>query len=658
MGFQYNGDDLLRVTDSLRNAMHSWDNLLDEARKTMDDAYNDEAWAGKAAERFKNYYQDIHGCFLTLFFSLTDLYRERCKGYAADYLGVDSYDHAVIYTDELQNIVHDAEKRISEAETIHNAVRGQIGNISDIVHIYYTEPGVVKKLTSIKNNASKLKTAVDNEESKFTSSGFEEIQKMLDSMRKLIDDGNTVTVSSDCRSIAYDRTQFVETFRTVSEAYQAQKTYKDVHKTEFEKNQEVLDAAIARREEELKARQAAAFGLTLAIGIVGAIVTVATAGAAGPAVAIAIGATVGAVSSAANSVINQSVGDIYGGGLDRVNWGDVGKEAVIGGITGAITSAVGLGSAKAVASSTKIASPVVRVGAKVAIKTGEAVVTGAANRFVGTSIREGSLEAGWNDATDGKKILVDAASTATSTLIGEGLDGMTGDKTWLGKKADASKVWDYGQDIVKDEITDASERFVGTYIESDGDVNAALKDAGDVKEMGKTAVKTATGKATGDYVANARKEFDATRRDQLSDYEKGARDRKIERMRNMAKDPEFKEQQNIKADRAAEAKYEQKYNEGRKAGTIKESTSKEAYKNRYSGREAEKSKNYHSYYEAARKSDDKTVSKSYEGMMKKQAGNLYDRADDLLSGSGYDDHSGEDSLTRQEDVDHLLNLGN
>ena len=292
MGFQYNGDDLLRVSDSLRNAMHSWDKMLDEARKTMDDAYNDEAWAGKAAERFKNYYQDIHGCFLTIFFSLTELYREKCKGYVAEYLGVDSNDSAVIYTDELQDIINDAEKRITEATAIHNAVQGQINNISDIVGIRYTEPGVIKKLNSIKNNASKLKQAVDNEESKFVSNGFAEIQEMLDSLKALIGDGKSVTVSSDCRSIAYDRTKYAETFQKVSTAYQSQKAYKDAHKTEFEKNQKVLDAAIARREEELKKRQAAAFGLTLVIGIVGAVVTVATAGAAGPAVAIAIGATI------------------------------------------------------------------------------------------------------------------------------------------------------------------------------------------------------------------------------------------------------------------------------------------------------------------------------------------------------------------------------
>ncbi len=654
MHIRYKGDDLLKASDMLKSGAITWFDLVYTAYQAMETAYNDETWEGQAADRFKSYYSDIHGSFAVVYQQLTDLFTKKCTAYVTEYLRVDSDNHAVIDTDELADIITHIVFRIQGASAVHNAVSTQVSNVSDITGIYYTEPGVVKTLGDMKTKVSDFQQAVWDEETHFVSDGFPEMKELLESLKKLVEAGKAVKVSSDNRSIAYDPNALTDTFKDVAAAYESSQDYLDAHETDFAENEKILQKAIDERQEELNRRKALAIGVGIVVAAVGVVATVVTCGAAGPAVAIGIGAAVGAVSSAATSMANQNIGDIYGRG--KIDFGEVGKEAVIGGITGAVTSAVGLGSAKAVAATTRIANPVARVGAKAAIKTLESVGTGMINRGIETGIRKGSIKEGWNAATDLNKIAGDAAGAAVSSIVGDSVDGAYKKLGW-DKVAKDKKLVDMGTAALKDQLTDGSKRFAGTLAET-RDFSQAADKTFDLEAAGKTLVQTGASKATEYYVADKRQEFDSKRRDKLNDLEKAARDAKKTRMRNMAKNPEFKAEQNAKADRDAKDKYAQMYKDGVKSGNVNpEKTQKEHYVNRYYKHEADKSKNYSSYYKAARKADDKTVSKQYESMNKKTAAKTYEAIVNMGK-SDYEAPQGEEHNVRQEDIDNLLKYNN
>lgn len=654
MHIRYKGDDLLKASDMLKSGAITWFDLVYTAYQAMETAYNDETWEGQAADRFKSYYSDIHGSFAVVYQQLTDLFTKKCTAYVTEYLRVDSDNHAVIDTDELADIITHIVFRIQGASAVHNAVSTQVSNVSDITGIYYTEPGVVKTLGDMKTKVSNFQQSVWDEETHFVSDGFPEMKELLESLKKLVEAGKAVKVSSDNRSIAYDPNALTDTFKDVAAAYESSQDYLDAHETDFAENEKILQKAIDERQEELNRRKALAIGVGIVVAAVGVVATVVTCGAAGPAVAIGIGAAVGAVSSAATSMANQNIGDIYGRG--KIDFGEVGKEAVIGGITGAVTSAVGLGSAKAVAATTRIANPVARVGAKAAIKTLESVGTGMINRGIETGIRKGSIKEGWNAAIDGKKIAGDAAGAAVSSIVGDSVDGAYKKLGW-DKVAKDKKIVDLGTAALKDQVTDGSKRFAKTLAET-GDLGEAADKTFDLEAAGKTLVQTGASKATEYYVANQREKFDNKNRQDMNKLERFEDLQKSKRVWRKSSNEEFRKETDAKNDRELTDKYTKMYNDRAKAGNPSKQT-KQHYVNRFVTTEGNKLKNDEStYFDAARKADDKTVSKQYESMNKNNAGKIYDATADWAKGSDYETPKGEDHKVRQEDIDNLLKYNN
>jgi len=111
--------------------------------------------------------------------------------------------------------------------------------------------------------------------------------------------------------------------------------------------------------------------LILTVVVIAAViaVTIATAGVGGVAAGILIGAALGAASSAALDVISQG----FANGFDNINWGSVGKAAVVGGILGGIGGGIG-GKMAAMAGKT-----VVSAGSKTAARTASSAGSKAGN---------------------------------------------------------------------------------------------------------------------------------------------------------------------------------------------------------------------------------------------------------------------------------------
>ena len=624
MGVVYKGDDLLRASDTLKSNVITWDNLVYAAYEAMRTAYQDDTWKGQAAERFKGYYEDIHASFAAVYFQLTEIFNKKCTAYVSEYLKVDTDNHAVIYTDELADVITHIVFRIQGVSGVHNAVSTQVSNVSDITSIYYADPGIVSWLGTMKGKVEKLQQAVWDEETNFVSDGFPRMKELLDSLRKLINGGNTVKVSSDNRTIAYDPNALQETFKDVAAAYESSQDYLDANAIKFAEDEKTLQNAIDQRQEELNRRKALAIGVGVVIGVIGVAVTVVTCGAAGPVATIAIGAAVGAVSGAATSVANQNVGDIYGRG--KISIKEVGKEAVIGGITGAVTSATGPGSAKAVAATANCAHP---VAAKVAIKAGESVVNGIVNRGVSTGIREENIGAGFKAAFDGNKILGDAAGSAASTLVGQGVDSLY-KKTGIDQKMKDSKVADYAGTIVKDQVTDASKRFTGTLAET-RDVKAAWDKTADLEAAGKTLTQSVVSKASENYITNRENKKDAA--GMSAEKQQAVKDKVLEDNKAIAS---------------------KRYDERVAKGSTP-SRSKNHYVNKYGGRHAKEDMKNPEIVDKARQDINKDIAKGGSGRAKGQAGKAYDNISGIAGEEEYQAPTRGDYDIKQEDKDNLLN---
>ena len=175
----------------------------------------------------------------------------------------------------------------------------------------------------------------------------------------------------------------------------------------------------ARRAEEAKWAKISLTGLVIVGGIVASVVT---GGAAAP---IVIGAISGAVMAGGNTVIDQYAE--HGWNTENWDYAEIGKDAFVGGVTGAATAWIGGTLTKGVtilASSTQWGSTLlnssnayVRVGTGAVIGSASEVVSGVGSRgtgaFITTMIEtDGDMGKSLSDAVeyafDGKEIAQDA----------------------------------------------------------------------------------------------------------------------------------------------------------------------------------------------------------------------------------------------------------
>lgn len=651
--FNYSGDDLLKYCHSAQGEIREYANSLKSLGTILEMAYCDDKWQGIAADRFKAYYQDIYGTMITMFGTTLGALDQKCSDYTGEYLRkVDSADHAVINTLDLESLAEHAMYKRDWASRINGAVQGQVSSVRDIVAIRYKEPGVKNTLESIRALACDTKDLVDAEEKSFSGTGFDEIENNIAAIKELLSAGESVNVSSDGRTLDYDPVKYQSAFKKSYEAYTAQQNYNNAHVKEFELNQQANKDALDRRQKELEERQRKAFGLKVVVGIVGAVVTVATAGAAGPVVAIAAGAAVGALSAGVDSYTSQMVGDIYGAG--DVSWGKVFGDAAIGGIKGAVTSCIGGAFAGGVAKAGKIASPVLRTGAKIGLKMAESTVSGVADRFI-----DGVAYGDWEGFLDWHQLAGDAASGLIGGVTGELADGVNG--TRFGKWLEKNKVGEYARDILEDQLNDGIERFGETYVKT-GDLDAAWDKATDGEEAAKSLVSTVTKKGTEDYVTYKREKIHNKDRSELNAFQKKERDYEKARVREKAYDKEFRAEQDAETDRSVPKDLGRRYDEGvrerKKSDKPEYKLSKEEYINKYENRELAKQKTTSAYFEKARKADGKSVSVNYENMNKNAGKGIVSQAFDTFGGDEFEAPEMGDSLVKEENVSNMERLAN
>ena len=234
--------------------------------------------------------------------------------------------------------------------------------------------------------------------------------------------------------------------------------------------------ALKRAEEQAKREKQAKWakiGLTGLVIVGGIAATLLTGGAAAP---ILIGAASGAIMAGGNTAIDQYAE--HGWEMGSWDYGAIGKDAFIGGVSGAATAWIGgnvtkyatsgLSNMKFVSAGLNSSSSFVRVGTGAFIGSTTEVVSGVATRgggeFISTMMETGNVSQSFKEsvktAFDGKQILKDVA-----------LGGAKG-----GKYALTAPV---GKKITQDNIDDL-EKFSESKPERNPDMKKWIKKGGEV----------------------------------------------------------------------------------------------------------------------------------------------------------------------------------
>ena len=508
MSVHYNGDELFSIAGDkgsfLSGYLPELQQLVYTAETGSKTAFMSDSWKGKAATKFQSYFSDIYGAILfTLFNDLFQRMYERMSSYTGGYINnIDSDTHAVIDSRELDRFQQVIAPLASATKNAHGTVTTNLQNVRHIVSIRYDDTTVPGNLSKIVKEVNTLLSDIDKFEKTYVGE-FGEIDGLIKSIRETINKAKTVVASADGKDIAYNPSDFQALFKNAYDAYEANQKYLSTNAERIESDKTAATAVVEKREKELEERKWIAFGLKVVVAVAAVAVTVATAGAAAP-VVVAIGAGVGAASGLANSVIDQAVvGDLSGGfSMDKVDWGEAGKEALIGGITGAVSAGFGAGT-KAITGTFKNAAPVAKFLGNVAVKGGMKVAEKQVNHMIEGTIRGGSLEAGFECVKE--NFGTDVAGEFTGAFLGESFGAVTEhfagkhnipDLDGYMKKHMGQKV---ARDLLENEIKDTGKDFVTGTVEGGSVVDGfskALDPTRRIQTAAESVTETGVGAAT------------------------------------------------------------------------------------------------------------------------------------------------------------------
>lgn len=418
----------------------AWKEQLDKVRETTEKLVQTRNMKGSTADHAKEYFSGIYGTVQSSINLLLATLSGNWGTYFSDYRSVDGNSAYVIPTAEVRAI-NDAQKKKRDSldfgkEFIDNEVRKTVSSVSDLVSISYRGmDDVFRAHDSLGKMLDDLVTAIEENE-RTHRNDFSEIDSILAELKNLLTE---MTGKDTVYKLQFSGSSFAqtETYQKLYNSYTKLANVYQKNANEYQKAQEIRQGYYEQlqAEEEERRRQAETVKkIALGLCIIGGIAaTVLTAGAASPVLVATIsGAATGAVMGAVNTAA-----DMYTvGGWDGIDWGNVGIEALKGGIVGAATGAVsgaaaqafsGIGSA-ALGKIPDTASVFVKGAAKVVVKGVEGgatkVLSGGVQDITngllhGESIGEAFEQAGSNM---GKNFVSGFTKSAVTAGVGDYLN--------------------------------------------------------------------------------------------------------------------------------------------------------------------------------------------------------------------------------------------
>lgn len=414
-------NELESLGKTINTSTNEWFGSLQSISNAVQTLAGSSNIHGQAADNVKSYLDVIHSSIIAAFGSILSAHAQNYLLYKTDYQSnVDSALHARILQDEISRIQEAVQKNKTSTQDVDITIKNAIADISDIIHLGFPGSGAVE---SIEGDIIKDITELDNNivavENRHYRSDFTETTQLLNALEQLLHQQlgtqRHYKSSFSVESLGSNKA-FLDFAGALSTLAQVQEGKSDAVERAYAEEEQWQERLYEERQREAEAINWLVTGLC----IVGSVVAIAATG--GLATPLAVAAVTG-ISGASGAIVagTQSLTNQYviNGDLSDADWGQVVKDAAVGGTIGAITGAIGSGGSVLISSGLSKVTPVAtllnssstatRVVSNFAIGAGTETVTGMGSRFAGTWISsKGDIGAAWNSATDAKRILVDA----------------------------------------------------------------------------------------------------------------------------------------------------------------------------------------------------------------------------------------------------------
>lgn len=529
-------DDIWAVESKTSSLCCDWVKQLSSLYKDIESLSQSQAIKGAGAESIKNYLSEVHPVIVSFLNTICQTYMARVLLYYNGYTTqVDSGDryttivrHEICDWGKIPDELRKLERRVTDASNNANRVARDIANLVSLPRP--NQDALLDSLSSSRKKAMSLDEKVLNYEQAHAND-FSEIDSIIDELNKLINSqlsnkrnplasykSGSIAKMCDLQKLVVNGSEC----SVIVTDFENSEDYEEVVANAF--NRDVII-----HEEEKESREWVRW-VAIGVSVVASVaLVVVTAGAASPLVCAGVGAAGGILSAAADNFADNYVET--GSLTEDMDWADLAKDCVIGGVTGAISGYAS--SAKVVKSvvtpaekllfNTKVSA--IQSGLKAGIDTvwdvGEAVFSGKTNKEILSVLGQEVFDNGEEFLKDtfagfakglGEASQVGSAlkqpiqkaiestvlgvvESAGNTIIDTAFD--VGEVVLKGGTLDdVTTVLDGGSsELVKNILVDGGEKFVESYINGKFDINP------DDKKIAKKLLEKTTANLTGTVTA-------------------------------------------------------------------------------------------------------------------------------------------------------------
>lgn len=377
-------------SNSIQKACASWSQSTEAFNGKVKDLMQNDGFKGKGADEIKAYFSDIHKVLPQLIGSLSSTLALLAIDYYGYYkIKVDkgsgkgsSEWYTTFKADELKPN-GTVDNRFKEYMKIADFIRDEANRISrsvnDLAYLpQIKDDDIINKLKRAAKYATEVNGKIESYEAGLISK-LNSAKDLLAQINSIINyqlSDNRIPVAkyqSGSIGMMCDPEKLnasLEQCKKISDDIQASDYFEEASNLVINHDSIIADIQHLEETESRQWIKWVAAGVTIVGGIA---LTVVTAGAAGPVVAVAVGAVVGAGGAAINSFADNYVEN--GSFTEGMDWEKFGKDVLIGGVTGAVTGYFGY--ANQIGSAIKqpvtaIAKSALQSGIKIAAENGTA----------------------------------------------------------------------------------------------------------------------------------------------------------------------------------------------------------------------------------------------------------------------------------------------
>ena len=431
MVYKVNYDSLDAMCSNITRQASDWNTEIEKVSTASQKLIQSSNMTGNGADAIREYMTNVHQLLQGLICEALSLHASNVVLYFDDYqVSVDSALHTRIDSDELNRLREELENTKNRAIDIDDELAYQLGRISDIFSVNYRDAsGVAQSHQVAIDRMKKLDENVCTLEMQHQSKDFVYTGNLITSLTALI---------KECLSIQRGgQSNFTVEQLANSKSFQAVYAAHLSASGDLAEKSALLQSAIDRQNErnellyeERQAQVEKQKWILTGVCVIGSVVAiatiVATGGAATPLVVATVSGVSGAVGAAGNSALDQYV---VNGSFENLDWNEIGKDAIVGGVTGFATGYIGAGVSGAITKSvanTTIGSTLlshsnaaVRIGTGAVIGSASEVGAGIVSRGADTMLRTGDVGEAFENALDGRSMVTDAVIGGVSGGYGE-----------------------------------------------------------------------------------------------------------------------------------------------------------------------------------------------------------------------------------------------